>query len=304
MKFSETGHRFLRYLPVVLWVLFTSALAGWWYLFSLQLLRGIVSGTPVSPAELQRHFIMLTWEGAVLVASIVGGGATLTYFMIREMRERDRMRTFLSTFTHELKTPLASIRLQAESLEEDLNDPALKPLVRRLVGATGRLSTQLENSLLLAAFENYTLFSENLDLQRLLHEIATSHAVAIECTGQAIVHGDARACRSVFDNIIGNAAVHGRASLIKAKLTSDAGKVAVELHDNGRGFKGNRALLALLFARPTPESGNGIGLSLARRFVERMGGSLEFPESSDGFVVRVVLPQPGLVTEVRTEGNS
>lgn len=291
-----------RYIPVILWVIFTSGLAGWWYLFSVQLLESLMNGTPPPAPTLERHVSMLTWEGAVLLTSIIGGGACLAYFMIREMRERDRIATFLSTFTHELRTPLASLRLQAESLEEDIKEPELRPLVTRLVSATGQLTMQLENSLLLASVDDYQFLEEQIELRPLIEECGRFFALTIHVQSDAFIRGDRRALRAIFENVLGNAALHGKASTVTICVEQiRPGELQIQMLDDGIGFPGNRALLTRLFSRPTARSGNGIGLYLVRKFTERMGGSVEFPKTARGFCVALTLPGRVLGSESAQE---
>ena len=63
---------------------------------------------------------MLVLEGTTLVGMLVAGGVALLGAIRREQRRRRDMRAFFMAFTHDLKTSLTSLRLQAEALREDL----------------------------------------------------------------------------------------------------------------------------------------------------------------------------------------
>lgn len=93
---------------------------GWWLIFSLTQLARIRLLDSAAASELERYQHMIMWEGATLVICILGGGSALAYYIFREIGLRQQLQLFFLTFAHELRTPLANLRRQAESLEEDL----------------------------------------------------------------------------------------------------------------------------------------------------------------------------------------
>src|SRR5437773_8317492 len=131
---------------VGLWVAFTVTLAAWWLIFGLRQLDLINQSNLENAVQLNRHYQMLLWEGGILIASLIGGGLALLYFARREQRRHAQVEEFFAAFTHDAKTALASLRLQAESLQEDLGSKP-SPLLDRLLQDTLRLQIQLENSL-------------------------------------------------------------------------------------------------------------------------------------------------------------
>src|SRR5437660_5492160 len=144
---------------VAVWVVFTVTLAGWWLVFGLRQLDLIKQSNIEAGTQLQRHYQMLMWEGGILIASLIGGGLALYYYARREQKRHAQVEEFFAAFTHDAKTALASLRLQAESLKEDLGSKP-SPLLDRLLQDTLRLQLQLENS----------LFLVNLPTGRLLNE--------------------------------------------------------------------------------------------------------------------------------------
>src|SRR5436190_15078554 len=133
---------------VGLWVVFTVTLAGWWLIFGLRQLDLLNRLNLEGAVALHRHYQMLLWEGGILIASLIGGGLALFYYARREQKRHAQVEEFFAAFTHDAKTALASLRLQAESLKEDLGATP-NPLLDRLLQDTSRLQLQLENSLLL-----------------------------------------------------------------------------------------------------------------------------------------------------------
>src|SRR5947209_18190808 len=127
---------------VALWVVFTVTLAGWWLTFGLRQLDLINQSKLEGATQLQRHYQMLMWEGGILIASLIGGGLALFYYARREQKRHAQVEEFFAAFTHDAKTSLASLRLQAESLKEDLGSKP-SPLLDRLLQDTLRLQIQL-----------------------------------------------------------------------------------------------------------------------------------------------------------------
>lgn len=268
----------LKYLIVGFWLLFTSALAGWWYLFGVEQTRRLIElDTALTPA-MSRHLNMLAWEGATLFFCIVLGGGALTYFMIREERQRRRLQAFFSTFTHELKTPLASLRLQAESLKEDLAGSPHATLIDRLNSDTERLTMQLENSLFLANQDSRQMLLEGITLSEYVQSFAARWPVLrISLLGDCLLYADARAMECILSNIAQNAITHGKATELSITVGSRrGGLIDIFFKDNGCGFRGNEGELGKLFSRFYPGSGNGIGLYLVARLAKQMGGEAKF----------------------------
>src|SRR3989442_14062010 len=146
---------------VGLWVAFTVTLAAWWLIFGLRQLDLINQSNLEGAVQLHRHYQMLMWEGGILIASLVGGGLALFYYARREQKRHAQVEEFFAAFTHDAKTALASLRLQAESLKEDLGaNPS--PVLDRLLQDTVRLQLQLENSLFLVNLPTGRLLNESV----------------------------------------------------------------------------------------------------------------------------------------------
>src|SRR5437899_1758756 len=149
---------------VGVWVVFTVTLAGWWLIFGLRQLDLINQSNLEGAVQLHRHYQMLMWEGGILIASLIGGGLALFYYARREQKRHAQVEEFFAAFTHDAKTALASLRLQAESLREDFAGSEANPLLERLLGDTLRLQLQLENSLFLVNLPRGKFFLEPIRL--------------------------------------------------------------------------------------------------------------------------------------------
>jgi signal transduction histidine kinase len=278
---------------VGLWVVFTVTLAGWWLVFGLRQLDLLNRLNLEGAADFHRHYQMLLWEGGILIISLIGGGLALFYYARREQKRHAQVEEFFAAFTHDAKTALASLRLQAESLREDFANAEPSPLLDRLLSDTLRLQLQLENSLFLVNLTRGEFFLEPISLSdrvdRLRHHWPD---LAINQSGDGVVMADTRALESVLTNLVQNSVTHGRATEVDVNVKrSNNGRLIVRVTDNGDGFEGDLKQLGKLFVRHARGSGSGVGLYIVRQLVKRMNGSIRFTrESSVGFLAEMDFP--------------
>jgi len=282
----------IKILLVALWVTFTVTLAVWWLIFGLRQLDLINQSNLEGAVQLHRHYQMLLWEGGILIASLIGGGLALFYYARREQKRHAQVEEFFAAFTHDAKTALASLRLQAESLKEDLGSKP-NPLLDRLLQDTLRLQIQLENSLFLVKLPTGRLLIEPVKLSNLIDTLRYHWPdVKIVQKGDGVVLADVRALESVLTNLVQNAVTHGRASEIAITVDrNDSGRLNLRVADNGRGFQGDFDQLGKLFVRHARGSGSGVGLYISRQLVKRMNAKLNFTRGADGgFVAELDFP--------------
>jgi signal transduction histidine kinase len=276
------------------WTLFTLGLATWWMIFSMRLVHQLSEAYPASHEEILRHKWMLMSEGSILLVSLIAGGAALLVYMVRERAALQSVRKFFAVYTHDLKTALASLRLQTESLFEDLKDQPQRKLLTRLLQDTARLEVQLENSLLLANPDS-KLWLKPFDLNRTLEALSyqfVGREVKAQVPPDTKVVADERALEAVFRNVLHNAFLHGKAQNVGISVSHDSvERVRVEILDDGRGFTGDRAQLGKPFVRHQPTSGSGLGIYLVKHLMRRMNGVAEFPATEKGFLVRLIFPR-------------
>ena len=267
----------------ILWLAFTFALVTWWWVYMLQKLG---FGQPTAHK-------MLIWEGAVLLGALLLGGVALIVFTYRDQKRHERLRFFFSTFSHDIKTSIARLRLQAEVLEEDLqgNSP---PVMKRLIADIQRLDLQLENSLLLANVEESPLLHEEISLSALLSSLRIEFSdLSVELEREAKIHGDRRGFMSVVRNLLQNSVLHGKATTvrIKVKAISDS-RLELSFEDDGLGFKGESHKLGSALLNSKDSRGNGIGLLLTKRLMQKMRGDVRF-ESSENKGFKSILHMEG-----------
>ena len=281
-----------QYIAALSWLLFTVALAVWWLIFGLSQARhlGALEG---EAAQLARVTRMLVFEGVILVAMLVAGGVALLIGIRFEQRRRSDMRAFYMAFTHDLKTSMASLILQAEALSEDLPEAANNPNLKRLMQDAVRLRLQLENALFLTESDAAVLI-EPIDVRSMIDALRDDWPeLRIEMSGDDRVRADRRAFESVLRNLLQNAIVHGRATTVRIDVRRLAsGAVEMVVNDNGRGASSDAAVaLDRPFTRTAPTSGSGVGLFVCRGLLRQMHGQIRLLSNpSSGFTVAVQLP--------------
>lgn len=281
-----------QYAAAIGWLVFTVALASWWLIFGLSQARHLGALEGPEAAQLGRVTRMLILEGVILVAMLVAGGAALLVAIRLEQRRRRDMRAFFMAFTHDLKTSLASLRLQAEILREDLPQAAGNPNLQRMLKDAVRLELQLENALFFTQSDG-AVFIEPIQVRALVDQLRDDWPeLHIDVTGDERVRADRRALESILRNLLQNAVVHGRAHSVRIALTRKAtGAVEIVLADDGVGAQVDVATaLDRPFERRTPTSGSGVGLFVCRGLLRQMEGRIQLLGGTP-FTVAIQLPE-------------
>jgi signal transduction histidine kinase len=260
--------------------------AGWWFVLEMRNVDRLIEVDQNGATSYERQQRMIFWEGLSWEVMLFAGGATLIYLVFRERRRTMQVKEFFASFSHDVKTSLASLRLQAEALEEDLGSTG-SPLLSRLVSDTVRLQLQLENSLYFAAQDSLSLYLQDIDFKKMVESLQHQWP-SIRLT----VHGpsghlraDERALRSVINNLIQNSLVHGQAKKLDFEVAEDE----IRFQDDGKGFFGEMSDLGRIFHRPTSTSGSGLGLYIAKTLLRKMNADLQLENHPSGFGGRIRL---------------
>lgn len=272
----------------IFWLLFTMTFAGWWFVLEMRNVDRLIEIDPAHWSEYDRQRHMIFWEGLSWEVLLCAGGATLIFLVFRERRRTNQVKEFFASFSHDVKTSLASLRLQAEALEEDLGEIG-SPLLSRLVSDTVRLQLQLENSLYFAAQDSLSLYLQDIDFKKLVESLQHQWpSIRLAVHGSSThLRADERALRSVVNNLIQNSLVHGHANKLDFEMSDDE----IRFQDDGKGFTGEAAKLGRIFHRPTSTSGSGLGLYIAKTLLKKMNADLKLENHPGGFGGRIRLPE-------------
>ena len=218
---------------------------------------------------------------------------------------------FLSQISHELRTPMTSIRAFSEIL---MDDDQMSPEDRRKHSSiinkeTLRLTRLLDDLLDLSVLENGQgqLNSAPVDLRQVIDQAVTAapprgsdstlkikRNVARE---DLVVHSDGDRLAQVFINLITNAGKYcdAKKPVLKIEVHKREGSVDIDFLDNGSGIPtGSQELIFEKFSRLSDQSkagGAGLGLAICREIMLKLGGAITYLPGQGGAAFRVTLPR-------------
>lgn len=239
--------------------------------------------------------IALLIVGIILFALIITGLVLNTTFLVREIRRNEQQDAFLNAVTHELKTPIASIRLYLETLKtRDVAPEKRREFYDVMLADSDRLLNTVEQVLLASSTrEKKSLVNiSEINLTALLRESAERIKIRYNLDENAIgfaqseneitVSGDADELRVVFTNLLDNAVKYSgkEVKVLLGVRNLNKKYVVVRIKDFGIGMP--RAELKRIFRRfyrvpnrPTQKKkGTGLGLFIVRSIIKKHGGRI------------------------------
>ncbi|HTQ55113.1 MAG TPA: HAMP domain-containing sensor histidine kinase [Bryobacteraceae bacterium] len=258
-----------------------------------------------------RHGILL-FLGALLLAAAISGVVLNTIFLVREIRRNAQHESFINAVTHELKTPIASIRLYLETLQTRTVDETKRRefyqiMVEdcdRLLGTieqvlrTGRIGAT-SRRLNLSRIDLGNVVEQCLERVRTLHHVAPD-SLHYQAGPPMTIVGDADEVRAAVSNLIDNAVkFSGNQVNVTVETTPVEGNyVALRVTDHGPGIP--KTELKRIFKRfyrvpgtlATRVKGTGLGLYIVRSVAKRHGGRAWAESEGPGRGATFVLQLP------------
>jgi signal transduction histidine kinase len=269
----------------------------------------------VSWVVLHWRRIGLTIVGVIFFALIIAGMIVNAVFLVREIRRNAEHDSFINSVTHELKTPIASLRLYLDTLKKrPLDDAQRQEFYDIMLADTSRLLHTVEQvlragrtgqrgrSLTRMEIDLAEVAAESLDLARKQYHLgadATQLNVSRNGGQQSTsVIGDPEELRAALGNLIDNAVKYsGQEVRIKVDVIALNDAVLLRVSDNGIGiapdelkhiFKRFYRVPGQFMARV---KGTGLGLFIVQSVVEKHGGTVEAtsagPDRGTTFTVRL-----------------
>ena len=252
-------------------------------------------------------WMVLNWRrvgwmiaGVIFFGAIITGLVLNTIFLVREVRRNEQQDSFLNAVTHELKTPITSIRLYLQTLERRrISDEQRSDFYRLMLEDTDRLLGTVEQVLKASevrqrsARRNWqdvdfsAVTRESLELARLRHGLGTQELrLADEPRESITLLGNPEELRTAVANLIENAVKYSSPprEIVVSLATPDIDSVMLRVRDNGVGLP--HAELKRIFKRfyrahsrgSEQVKGTGLGLFIVRSIARRHGGDA-FAES-------------------------
>jgi len=263
-----------------------------------------------------RQVAMLVF-GVIFFVLIIAGLVLNTIFLVREIRRNEQHNSFINAVTHELKTPIASIRLYLETLQARQVDEAKRQeFYQVMLDDCDRLLHTVEQVLRASrtghrrrhihktVIDLGELTRECLELARTrthLGEEALRFVESLGGGGRPVILGDADELRAAISNLIDNAIKYsdGKVDVSVQVAATDDKRVAVRVADRGMGVPRDelKSIFKRFYRAPrrgaTRVKGAGLGLFIVRSIVSKHGGKT-FAESEGegmGSVFTIVVPR-------------
>jgi len=260
-----------------------------------------------------RELTTLDWFlfvlGGVSFGLIISGLLWLCLWLVREMRLNQRQRAFLDAVTHEMKTPLASLRLYVDTFERhDPDREHRREFLERMHDDLERLDQTVDQVLTAARSEDSGRKAkrESVELEALLatciEEVCERHdlprsAVQLDVTPRETVYGNPNELSVVFRNLLENAVKYSEEPVeVQVRVRGNGGdRIEVDISDRGIGIP--PVELRKIFQRfyragrdvQRTASGLGLGLFIVRNLVRRQGGRVVARSEGSGQGSRFVV---------------
>jgi len=267
-------------------------------------------------------WVLLSWRtglllilGVLLLSLVIAGVVVNTIFLVREIRRNEQKDAFINAVTHELKTPVASVKLYLETLQKrPVEESRRQEFYRVMLEDCDRLLATIEQVLRtgragaasrrlnMARFELGELVAGCVFRARALHGVSED-ALSYQPTAPLSILADPDEVRAAVSNLIDNAVKYSGSDvkILVETAAENARYVSVRVTDHGAGIP--KQELTRVFKRfyrvPGPLAsrvkGTGLGLYIVRSVAKRHGGRVwaesEGPGRGSTFILQLPASQ-------------
>lgn len=268
-------------------------------------------------------WIILNWRegvllffGVIFFALIIAGMIVNTSFLVRELRRSEQHDSFINAVTHELKTPVASIRLHLETLQRrDLPEAQKQEFYRLMLSDTDRLTETVEQVLRAGRAGDKKAGREKsaVDFRQVVREcveaVRTRHHLAPESIrfeerssngAPPRVLGSSEDLRTAIVNVLDNAIKYSAGHVdVRVRLYSpDEKRVVLSVRDHGVGIPpDDMKSIFKRFYRVNHRSlahvkGTGLGLFIVKSIAQKHGGRVFAESAGEGKGTTITMELP------------
>jgi len=279
------------------------------------LLVGLAIGLSFGWIILNDRAVALAIVGVILFSLLIAGVVLNTVFLVREIHRNERQDSFLNAVSHELKTPIASMRLYLETLQRrPIEEAQRQQFYKIMLADSDRLLATVEQVLKAGELgqrqrqRNRTiidveaLLSECIQITLQRHHLSAESIVLDPVPGRVRLHvfGISEDLRTAIINVLDNAVkyspegVHVRCSLAITQYTT----VTLRIADKGMGLPPNQhKRIFRRFYRVPGRSmvkikGTGLGLFLVRNIARQHGGEVTASSPGPGLGTTITFTLP------------
>jgi len=254
--------------------------------------------------QLQAKYYMIIGEGSVFLGLMLLGIFQVRKAFKKESELLARQKTFLHSVTHEFKSPIASLRLQIETLlKRNLPTDMQQQALNNALEDTDRLDQLLEKILVAARIDNKELpiYPENLNISEKIKETITqvnraypARKIEQNISPNVYSYVDAWALSSITTNLIENALLYSaQDKTVAIELAQKGNNAVLEIKDLGVGIPADerKKVFEKFYRLNSTSKGTGLGLYLVDYFVKKHKGQITIKDNTpQGSIFEVVLP--------------
>ncbi len=264
-------------------------------------------------------WIVINWRTGVMLvlgilffAILIAGVALNTIFLIREIKRNEQHDSFINAVTHELKTPVASIRLYLDTLKaREPDGPKRREFYDIMTADSDRLLATIEQVLEAGRVGSARkpAHSTRVDMSEIVNECASVARSRLHLGGDSIqavlapnscVEGDPHDLKAAVSNLIDNAVKYsGTPVRVRAEVMHVDDKILVVVSDQGVGIPAEelKRIFGRFYRIPSNITqrvkGTGLGLFIVKSVARRHGGKVYAQSEGSGKGSRFTLELPG-----------
>ena len=247
--------------------------------------------------------VVLMVLGIIFFALIITGLILNTIFLVREIRRSEQHDAFLNAVTHELKTPIASMKLYLDTLKSrDVSEEKRREFYDVMTTESDRLLNTVEQVLLASRSREIGRLTDVTELQvgevirEAISTVLTRYdldesAIRFTETGELETIGDRDDLHTAFLNLLDNAIKYSpneKKISIRAKPSATGSKIDIVIRDSGLGIPASdlKRIFRRFYRVPGGSAkgvkGTGLGLFIVQSIIKRHGGKIRAESKGEG----------------------
>ena len=264
-------------------ILFIILLGGWWlYLVFKLAIKLKEMDSPILKGNL---VMMVQWEGVTFLGTTIFVGIAMLYIFYQDAKKSRATQSFYASLTHELKTPLASMRLQAQVLNDLVKKlevqkdqkEKIDKYSQRLEEDSVRLENEIDRHLQLSRLGLKGEFNlSSLNPVGIIKKVFQQYPqLELDINeGDYSINADQSAFEMIIKNLIENTLRHQpKSKSVKINIQENENDTLISYNDEGSKFTGDIKKLGHLYYKHNSPAGSGIGLYLINKIMKRLRGS-------------------------------